>query len=243
MLRLCGFYFLVLGLLLSHSAAYAGSFVISPFRATLYPAHPSDAINITNQGIEPMIVQVNTVAWSQDKNGQDIFTPTDDVIATPPIVTLQPKTKYIIRLGLRNSAVSDYEKTYRVFLEEVPTATQAVGLNIALRASLPVFVLPNQATVSPVLKWQLQQSADGKLVLKAQNIGTSHVQIIGFSMAIEDKVLFSNKKVLSYLLPNTKREWIIKDKALVVGQKIHLKIKTDITENELEEDVNVEPSL
>ena len=217
MLRLCGFYFLVLGLLLSHSAAYAGSFVISPFRATLYPAHPSDAI--------------------------DIFTPTDDVIATPPIVTLQPKTKYIIRLGLRNSAVSDYEKTYRVFLEEVPTATQAVGLNIALRASLPVFVLPNQATVSPVLKWQLQQSADGKLVLKAQNIGTSHVQIIGFSMAIEDKVLFSNKKVLSYLLPNTKREWIIKDKALVVGQKIHLKIKTDITENELEEDVNVEPSL
>lgn len=223
------------------NVSHAAGLVISPFRANLNATQTSAVFNVGNQRDTPMVVQVNTVEWLQQANGDDVFNDTDDIIATPAIATIPPKTNYVIRVGLRNNITSTQEKTYRLFIEEIPSPhTQKTGLNIALRASLPIFVAPKLiAPVSPSMVWTLKRIAKDTLMLSAHNTGNTHVQILGYHCLLNGEEVLKNNKVLSYLLPNTKKEWTIKNNTLLAQQTIQLHIKTDVTEQVLVKDITI----
>lgn len=232
---------LTLVMLFTIQMSYAGGLVISPFRATLNAEQTSAVFNVSNQKAEPMVVQVSTVEWLQQVNGEDIFNETEDIIATPAIVTIPPKATYLIRVGLLKPTVETQEKTYRLFIEEVPSALkQKTGLNIALRASLPVFVKPLNISLMPQITWTMRQKEKDTFILKAHNTGNSHVQVLGFSALLNNAEVFKNPKVLSYLLPNTQKEWLIKSSVLEARQKIQLTIKTDVTEQPLVADLTIQ---
>ena len=65
-------------------------------------------------------------------------------MATPPIFTVPPKGTQVIRVGLRRAADAQQGLSYRMFLQEVPPPPRQglQGLQVALRLSLPVFVMP-----------------------------------------------------------------------------------------------------
>ena len=224
------------------NVSHAASLVISPFRANLNATQTSAVFNVANQRETPMVVQVNAVEWLQQASGEDVFNDTDDIIATPAIVTIPPKTNYVIRVGLLKDIMSTQEKTYRLFIEEIPSPdTQKTGLNIALRASLPIFVAPKFITPAPPsIVWTLKRMTKDSVVLSAHNTGNSHVQILGYHFLLNGVEVFKNTKVLSYLLPNTQKEWTIKTDKLLPQQTIQLHIKTDITEQVLVTDITVE---
>lgn len=223
------------------SMSYAAGLVISPFRANLNAEQTSAVFNVTNSHDEPMVVQANTVEWLQQANGEDIFNETEDVIATPAIVTIPPKATYLIRVGLLKKTVETQEKTYRLFIEEVPSDLQKkVGLNIALRASLPIFVKPLNISLMPQITWKMRQKTNDSFLLTAHNTGNSHVQILGFSILANNSEVFKNPKVLSYLLPNSQKEWLIKSSTLEANQKIQLMTKTDVTEQPLVADIAIQ---
>lgn len=223
--------------------SHAAGLVISPFRANLNATQTSAVFNVANQRDIPMVVQVNTVEWLQQSNGEDIFNDTDDIIATPAIATIPPKTNYVIRVGLSNGITSAQEKTYRLFIEEIPSPdTQKMGLNIALRASLPIFVAPTPKLItsaSPSIEWTLKRIEKDSVVLSAHNTGNSHVQILSYHCLLNGIEVFKNTKVLSYLLPNTKKQWTIKNNTLLPQQTIELHLKTDVTEQVLVKNITI----
>lgn len=219
--------------------AYAGAFAVTPVRVTLSARHMSDSLVLTNKNDSETSVQLELFAWSQDGEGKDVFTPTKDLLATPPIFTLQPNGTQVVRVGLRRPQNSTDELTYRLFLQELPPPPKPnfTGLQVALRMGIPVFVLPANP-VTPALTWQLLSSVDGKLILKASNAGKAHIQVANFIIAPQEATPFARQQVASYLLSNQTREWVVKNNTLSVGAKAHLTIETDV--GEIQTDLIVE---
>lgn len=74
-------------LLLWYSYSQAGSIAVSALRATLSASHSVIAFTVTNSSKELTVVQLEMLSWSK-KSGEDIYSPTQDVIATLAIFTL-----------------------------------------------------------------------------------------------------------------------------------------------------------
>lgn len=92
----------------------------------------------------------------------------------------------------------------------------------------------------PQITWKMRQKTNDSFLLTAHNTGNSHVQILGFSILANNSEVFKNPKVLSYLLPNSQKEWLIKSSTLEANQKIQLMTKTDVTEQPLVADIAIQ---
>jgi fimbrial chaperone protein len=99
--------------------AFAGAFSVSPVRLILTGDQPVVAMTVQNSEQGSTVVQLELVEWSQ-KDGKDLYTPTKDLLATPPIFTLPANGKQIIRIGLRKPQNSAKEAAYRIILHEIP---------------------------------------------------------------------------------------------------------------------------
>jgi fimbrial chaperone protein len=233
-LYVCVFY---MNIILSVSA---GDFSINPLRATFSASQKVSSLTVTNRGLKPTTIQLDIMEWSQDAEGQDVLVPTKDVLANPPIFTLQPKSKQVIRVGLRRPPNNEtQEKTYRLILAETPPPLDPnfTGVSFAVRMSVPLFVLPKVA-VAPDLQWQLKHDEAG-LKLIARNIGTAHSQILNFTLKNSETGLeYIKKTVSNYLLPQQQREWLIDNTSLAVGSKVNLLVKTDGVS--IEQDLDVQ---
>src|SRR4249920_2225792 len=89
--------------LLTAGSALAGSFQVSPVRIELTPSAPTAPINVRNESTtDTVVVQLRAVSWKQE-NGEDNYAPSTELIATPPIFTLQPGGSQTVRVGLRRA--------------------------------------------------------------------------------------------------------------------------------------------
>jgi fimbrial chaperone protein len=221
-------------------AASAGSFAVSPVRATLSAARGTGSLTVHNNGTEAAVVQLSVVAWSQE-SGQDVYQPSKDVLATPPLFTVQPGASQVVRVGLRRAPDATRELSYRLYLQEVPPPPKAdfTGLQVALRLSVPVFVTPAKANAKPVLHWRLSRAPGGGLTLAADNNGSVHVQVANFSLADANGKALASRQVAAYLLPNQGRAWQLALEPLpAAGTKLQLAAQTDA--GDLKSDVTVE---
>jgi fimbrial chaperone protein len=188
----------------------AGNFQVTPIRVVLSAQQASDALKVQNNGSEPVVVQLQTVAWSQE-NGQDLYQPTSDLVATPPIFTMPPGATQIIRVGLLRGADEKKELSYRLFLQEVPSAPKPDfrGLQVLLRVGLPVFVNP-KAKAAPVLNWRAEQTEGDQLRVHLKNEGNAHIQVSDFKLSMPHKPEpIAAREVAAYLLPGQNRSWMV----------------------------------
>ncbi len=133
-------------LMLGAHLAQAGSFAVQPTRLELGPARPSGALTVRNEGAAPLSFQVKGMRWTQDEEGQEHHTETEDLIYFPKLLTLSPGQSAVIRLGLRQPPGA-LEKTYRLFIEELapPVPAEAgpqARIRVLVRLGAPVFVAP-----------------------------------------------------------------------------------------------------
>lgn len=192
------------------AVSHAANFTVSPVRVELSAAHPSIALTVRNESAdEPVVVQLRTVAWSQDA-GDDIYAQTTDLLAAPPIFTIPAGASQVIRIGLRRPPTAEQEISYRLYLREVPPAAKPgfAGVQIALEMSLPVFIKPKGAS-APVLHWQAasQPGSDGALKLIVKNDGTAHAQVANLvlSAAGNDRPVATHGQ-FAYILPGQSRQ-------------------------------------
>jgi fimbrial chaperone protein len=197
-------------LLLMPLWARAASFQVSPVRMTLSANHSTDVLRVTNNSNTPTVVQLQIVAWSQ-KDGEDVYTPSRNLLATPPIFTVAPGGQQVVRVGMRTQADANHETCYRLFLTEVPPAPTPGfrGLQIALRMGIPVFVEPSVDT-KPILQWSVKQLSPTELQLSAANTGNAHAQVLKWelSSSAQSKPLAQNTG--SYVLPGASHTWNVK---------------------------------
>ena len=215
------------------TCASAGTFTVNPVRATLTPNQSVQSLVVHNNGVEPSVIQVEAVSWTQ-QDGKDVYTPTREILATPPIFTVPPGGSQVVRVGLRRAADPQRELTYRLFLQEVPSAPQAEfkGLQVVLRVGIPVFVVPVGAPGAapvPVLRWRAARTPDGILNLSAANDGTAHVQVGKVTLArSESGDALVTQNVAGYVLPGHTGNWSLKLPTLPAsGTSLRLSAQTD----------------
>lgn len=208
------------------ATAYAGSFSVSPVRVTLSASQPVVAMTVQNSEPEPTVVQLELVRWSQ-QNGQDIYTPTKDLLATPPIFTLPANSKQIIRIGLRKPQDASNEAAYRIFLHEIPGPPKPgfQGLRVALKIGVPIFI-PANLVASTSLRWSAKVSANNQLKISASNVGNTHTQIFSIKILQPNGQQLAVQQLANYVLPGQAKEWLFKLEQMPVGP-LHLFAKTD----------------
>ena len=201
----CGLYFVLAGA----SIASGASFGVSPVRVTLSEDRKISTIIVRNNGAETVSLQMGVLNWSQEE-GDDVLTPTRELIANPPIFTLPPGGKQLVRVGLRSSAPDvQRELTYRIVIQELPAPPDPnfAGTKMLLRISLPVFVLPD-VDVKPVLIWQAARTPQGALKISLTNNGNAHVQIANFKLSLPGSAQpWVTKESAEYVLAGQSRDW------------------------------------
>ncbi len=208
--------------------AQAGSFEVNPVGLTLSGTHSTGVVTVTNASDSLTVVQLQVVAWSQE-NGEHVYTPTRNVLATPPIFTVPVGGQQTVRLGLMTKPDAKLETAYRLFLQEVPPPNEsgAQGLQVLLRVGIPVFVEPAVAT-APELHWSARRLSATEISVEGVNDGSAHVQIEKLKLSINAQVKPLAERLGGYILPGKRASWILKLPApLAAGESLLLTADTD----------------
>lgn len=160
-------------------AASATTLSVLPVRVEVPSQKQFCSLNITNQGAEPVTVQVRGYGWQKDAEGRDVLDENAGVSVNPSIVAIPAGAKQLIRCSLppRTGAT---EQTFRLLINELPVANSQSGtVRALLQISVPVFRAP--AGASPALGWFTDPS--GRIVMV--NRGNRHAQVTGVKVALK----------------------------------------------------------
>jgi fimbrial chaperone protein len=226
-----------LALVLAGPAA-AAQWDIDPVRVDLSPAQETAVITIKNDSEQPTSIQIQAVAWSQ-AGGVDAYTPTRELIVTPPIVTIAAKSEQVVRVALRRPADAINELAYRINLQELPGKPESgfVGVQVALRIGLPVFVQPQKGETAPKLSWNISRMPGNTLKVALKNQGNAHIQVSDFALyAPGGAQPITGDAASRYVLAGQSHEWLLKTSALekMPADRLRLKAYTDATDVDTE---------
>lgn len=201
--------------LMSPVLGIAADWNVDPVRVELSPQQQTAAIIVRNDSDQPSSIQIQAVAWSQ-VDGKDVYTPTRELLVSPPIATIPPKSDQVVRVALRRAADPNKELAYRINLQELPSdsGTEATGVQVALRIGLPVFVQPLKGDARAKMVWSVAQAAKGQLRVQVRNQGNAHVQISDFSLhaAGTDRAI-AREPAASYVLAGQSHNWLLANNA------------------------------
>ena len=211
--------------------ALAAQWDIDPVRVELSPKHLTAAITIRNDSDQPTSIQLQVMAWSQ-VDGKDVYPPTRDLLVSPPIVTIAPKSEQVVRAALRRKADATPELADRINVQELPLkpAPGFTGVQVALRVGLPVFVQPQKGIAAPVMTWNVSRQPSDMLKVGMRNSGNAHVQVSDFFLTApgSDEVVGITSGA-RYVLAGQAGEWLLKPASpeKIAGDRLRLKATTD----------------
>lgn len=214
------------GLIALQNLALASGLQVSPVSLTLQDKN-ADGIWLSNEGSNAINAQVRVFHWSQ-RNFQDNLTASRDLVISPPMLTLQPGQRQLIRVIRLGSPTNSVEESYRLSVNELPSATpQSNKLQFVLHYSLPVFIQPkNSGAPEAKLTWGVKRVGNDNF-LEVSNQGNSHAQL--------SAVTYINHQggrreitpgLLGYVLPGSTMRWILAPQAanIAPGGKLEVMI-------------------
>jgi fimbrial chaperone protein len=153
----------------------ASSYTVNPTRVYLNAGTGSSLLTLKNESAEPLRMQVKAQRWEQRLDGEMQLSATDDLIVFPTLLTLKPGEERKIRVAT-SVAAGAVEKTYRLYVEELPPAAseraEGSSVKILTRMGVPVFLQPAKPQAAALLR-DLGLSA-GRLTFQLANTGNSH---------------------------------------------------------------------
>lgn len=195
---------------------------------------------LENNGSEPLTLQIRVLAWMQE-NQKERYADQDNVVASPPFVTVASGTRQMVRLIRTTPSIPGKELAYRVIVDEVPSAeakdNAQSGLRVQMRYLLPLFVQgeglwtaqredkdrdPDTAA-KPALSWSVV-TKDGKQWLSVYNQGQVHARMSNVfwgKSASDPSAISLAKGALGYVLPGKEMLFPI-PRPLSVPENYHL---------------------
>lgn len=199
--------------------ARAATLQISPVLVDLQPQQSATGIMLRNPGVTPVYGQVRVYAWDQAQ-GEDVLTPTQEILASPPIIQVPPKGEQLVRLVRAGKELAALEQSYRLVIDEIPDPSTPMvnGVVLRMRYSVPVFVAGATPEPVPELAWHL--SRQGKeWVLRLDNSGTRYAQVASLQLLSgADSPLAKVDGLLGYALARRERLWRFPAKQDAAGQ-------------------------
>ena len=162
----------------------AGEFSVNPIRLELGAVAKSGVIGVRNEGKSKLSFQLQAMEWTQDASGKDQYADTSELIFFPKIMSVEPGEDGLIRVGTKIATVQT-ERTYRLFIEELPGAVKApeggsAQINVLIRFGAPIFVTP----LKPQDNLEIEgfELAKGVLTVSAKNTGNRHQVVEGIQL-------------------------------------------------------------
>ena len=134
--------------LMRTEVALAGTFQVNPIRITLSPQGSSSLLTVRNDSTEKVRFQIGIFEWDQTAEGEMLLNPTEDLIFYPSLLTIDAGDERNIRVGTNKSIVTN-EKSYRIFVEELPPTENSdhKGIRILTKMGVPIFIQPTKQLV------------------------------------------------------------------------------------------------
>lgn len=202
------------------SAVQAAALQVSPTTVQFNAQGKAERVWLSASGDTPVTGQVRVYQWVQ-QDGKDVLTPTRDVVASPPVMTVPAGQTQLLRL-VNKVPAGPAEKAYRLIVDELPAAgevTPRAGVQFLLKYSIPVFVAPvsaGQAKTQDKAKraldgvtFSLQQQ--GKQAwLTADNAKGSHVRLAALTYVTKaGRVYTLRPGLLGYVLAGSRQRWAV----------------------------------
>jgi fimbrial chaperone protein len=213
------------------SLVLCGEFRVTPIRLEFDRANKSGVITVINEGEEKLSVQMKAFEWTQDAEGKDQYIETNDIIFFPRMMALEKNEERVIRAGIKIPATSR-EKTYRLFIEEIPSPQKAEGVNIAItiRFGVPIFGKP----IKEEVRGQIEKIELSKGILNAYLVNKGNTHFIINSIEIKGKnnkneAIFSKELSGWYLLNGASRNYSspVPQEVCKEISKIEVEVKTN----------------
>jgi len=176
------------------SQVFSAEFSVNPTSLELSSSVKSGVFSVVNSGSDKLNCQIDVKEWAQDENGKDMHWDTKDIVFFPKIMTVEPNEQRAVRIGFK-APPGMKEKTYRIFVEEIPTQKSApdgkkagkitAGLTIAFRYAMPIFVKPARPQETGVI--DAMDMSKGIVSAVVKNTGNIHLKLL--------KVTFRGKAV------------------------------------------------
>ena len=162
-----------------------------------------------HEGTEPINAQIRVFKWSI-VNGKEQLNPTDDVVASPPSVTLTPRGQYVVRIVRMSKQPVVGEESYRLLVDQLPDLSQQRNgaVNLMVRYSIPVFFGAANKK-SPTVAWSVAPNGD-KITLTARNSGDRRLRISALSLRDASGKSFSfGSGLAGYALGQSAVSWTV----------------------------------
>lgn len=170
------------------------------------------------------MMQVRIFRWSQRDEG-DRYENQQDVQPSPPVVTIPPGERQMIRLTAVSVPRPAGESAYRIVVDEIPTRSDkavggsgpdrnAFGIRLQMRYSIPLFVYggPSDDEAGSGdkhgfnLRCTLLDRPDGKRV-QVTNSGTAHARLVDVAFLVNGRDMPVAEGLLGYVLPGSSMSW------------------------------------
>jgi fimbrial chaperone protein len=191
--------------------ASAGNFAVTPVRVYMASRERAAAITVTNDGDEELVMQADIYEWKQSPDGQDLLTLTEDMIMSPPILKMAPRSRQVVRLISLIGPVKDLQQTYRMIVREIPEARSDkadLSLQIAYAFSIPIFITPPGALAR--LDCVLARVAPDAAKAVCQNTGTAAAHPTALQIINSAQEIVVSQDSGAYILPGTQRSFDLK---------------------------------
>ncbi len=202
----------------------AGVIAVSPLRLDFDASRSIAAITVTNTGRETVTFEAEALPWPDDAAGQS----TSDLVVNPPVATLAPGARKTLRVGLVKRLGAEQERSYRVYVTELPAprSPDATGIGVRLRVGIPVFVRADAPRELP-LQWSAERDG-ATLRLTASNAGNVHQRVAGLSVLRVDKQ-FAATQSSSYVLPGRSTAFVVEGIDAHPGEALVIQVQTGET--------------
>lgn len=185
--------------------AQAATFSINPLRVELGARQRTDVITLKNTAETSLRLQVRTMRWTVEDDGQWQLTPSKDLIVTPELTEVPAGGSAQFRVGTLLDPGAG-ETSYRLLIDELPGIDSAADtqsqIKVLTQISLPVFLEPAKRTRQPALD---SASVDhGVLKIGIGNAGSQRLDPQSVKVAVLDEgghALEQQEATSNYVLP------------------------------------------
>jgi fimbrial chaperone protein len=181
--------------------------IISPVQLDLSAKSPVASFTVTNDSAATLTYQSSALSWIQ-VDGQDVQVATNDLIVTPPIISINPKSSQVFRVALFKPGVHLLEQSYRIILDDISTDANTKtesGISFRFNHNLPVFYAP-LTNIDSILWTICESHTAGKSCLQMENKGNRHAKVIKFTAVSANSAEPSDAS--KTLLAGSSSQWI-----------------------------------
>ncbi|WP_443111482.1 fimbrial biogenesis chaperone [Burkholderia sp. FERM BP-3421] len=221
----------VLGMLLlaARGTWAAASMMIWPIDPVMESDQRAAALWLENRDDQPVTLQVRVLGWRQ-VDGADVYDETQARVAgSPPMATVPPGARQLVRLTRIAPVAPGGEDAYRVLIDEIPQPDDeapvsaghaSLGVKFQMHYSVPLFVYgegqwtrddPSRrrdpaSAGRPALRWSLAREG-GRRWLEVSNQGPVHARITQAVLESNGARVDLARGLLGYVLPGARMRW------------------------------------